>query len=410
MDAIGGRRRGPVPLMVTGPLASYESLVCAELASRGYAAASVKDAVRMMRRLSLWMDRRELAAAGLTPARVEEFLLFRRAVCSSEPVARRSLGAVIRVLRQAGAVPGAAEVGGDAVQEMLADYAAYLRGERGLAAESVRCYCGQARKFLAALPAPLDDSLARLDAAQVTVFMVRHTADADSVWSAKALVTAVRSLLRYLHVDGRIPVALTGAVPSVAGWRLASLPRGLEPSQVSALLAASDPDSSAGLRDRAVLTVLARLGLRGAEVAALQLSDIDWHAGEIAVRGKGSRVERLPLTAEVGEALSDYLMSGRPRCSATAVFLTARAPYQALTGHCIRAIMGRACERAGLPRLGAHRLRHTLATTILRAGAPLPEVGQVLRHRSQLSTTIYAKVDHEALRTLAQSWPQGGAR
>lgn len=410
MDAIGERRRGPVPLVVTGPLATYESLVRTELVARGYAAASVKDAVLMMRRLSLWMERRELVAAGLTPARVEEFLAFRRAVCSSEPVAQRSLGAVVKVLRHVGAVPVPVEAGGDAVQEVLADYGAYLRGERGLAAESVRCYCCQARKFLAALPDPLGDSLARLDAVQVTAFMVRHTADAESVWSAKALVTAVRSLLRYLHVDGRIPAPLTGSVPAVAGWRLGSLPRGLESQQVSALLSAPDPKSSAGRRDRAVLTVLARLGLRGAEVAALQLSDIDWHAGEIAVRGKGSRVERLPLTSAVGEVLSDYLMKDRPRCSATAVFLTARAPYQALTGTCIRAIMGRACERAGLPRLGAHRLRHTLATTILRAGAPLPEVGQVLRHRSQLSTTIYAKVDHEALRSLAQPWPEGGAR
>lgn len=159
-----------------------------------------------------------------------------------------------------------------------------------------------------------------------------------------------------------------------------------------------------------MLTVLARLGLRGAEVAALRLTDIDWHAGEIAVRGKGSRIERLPLPAEVGEALASYLTGARPRCSAPAVFVTARAPYQALTGTCIRAIMGRACERAGLPRLGAHRLRHSLATAILRAGAPLPEVGQVLRHRSQLSTAVYAKVDHAALRTLAQPWPEGGAR
>jgi integrase len=234
-------------------------------------------------------------------------------------------------------------------------------------------------------------------------------ADAESVWSAKALVTAVRSLLRYLRVDGRIPAPLTGSVPAVVGWRLDSLSRGLESQQVSALLSAPDPESSAGRRARAVLTVLARLGLRGAEVAAFQLSDIDWHAGEIAVRGKGSRVERLPLTAEVGEVLVGYLMVDRPRCSATAVFLTARARYQALTGACIRAIMGRACERAGLPRLGAHRLRRTLVTTILRAGAPLLEVGQVLRHRSQLRTTVYAKVDHEGLRSLAQAWPEGGA-
>ncbi|MFK0297429.1 site-specific integrase [Streptomyces sp. NPDC090442] len=410
MDVSRGRRRGPVPLVMTGPLSPYESLLRAELASLGYAGSSVTDAVRMMRRLSTWMDRRELALDALEPSKVEEFLAFRRAVCESEPVARRSLGVVIKVLRNAGVVPAPVPTGGGAVEKLLADYGAYLRGERGLAAESVRCYCGQARKFLAALPTPLEASLTRLDAARVTAVIVRHATECDSVWSAKALVTAVRSLLRYLHVDGRIPAPLTGAVPAVAGWRLDSLPRGLTPQQVAALLSAPDLRTPAGQRDRAILVTLARLGLRGAEVAALQLSDIDWHAGEIAVRGKGSRIERLPLPTEVGETLAGYLTDSRPRCSATAVFVTARAPYQALTGTCIRAVMRRACDRAGLPRMGAHRLRHSLATTILRAGAPLPEVGQVLRHRSQLSTTIYAKVDHTALRTLAQPWPEGGAR
>ncbi|MFF4259894.1 site-specific integrase [Streptomyces sp. NPDC001663] len=410
MNVSRERRRGPVPLVMTGPLAPYEPLLRTELTSLGYAAASVTDAVRMMRRLSTWMDRREITAAGLTPPRAEEFLVFRRAVCHSESVPRRSLGAVVKVLRNADVVPVPAAPADDEVHELLTDYAAYLHGERGLAGESVRCYCSQARKFLTALPAPLEESLARLDAARVTAFMVRHTAESESVWSAKALVTAVRSLLRYLHVDGRIPAPLTGAVPAVAGWRLDSLPRGLASQQVTALLAAPDPRTGTGRRDRAVLTVLARLGLRGAEVAALQMADIDWHAGEVAVRGKGSRVERLPLTAEAGEVLADYITGARPRCSATAVFVTSRAPYQALDASCIRAIMGRACARAGLPRLGAHRLRHTLATTILRAGAPLPEVGQVLRHRSQLSTTVYAKVDHAALRTLAQPWPEGGGR
>jgi site-specific recombinase XerD len=307
-------------------------------------------------------------------------------------------------------VPEPAVACDGAVEELLAEYAGYLRGERGLAAESVRCYCSQARTFLTSLPDPLSESLSRLGAAQVTAFMVRHAAEADSVWSAKALVTAVRSLLRYLHVDGRIPQPLTGAVPSVAGWRLDSLPRALAPEQVSALLTAADLDTATGRRDHAVLVVLARLGLRGAEVAALQLSDVDWRLGEVAVKGKGSRIERLPLPAEVGQVLAGYLTTARPRCSQAALFVTARAPYQALTGHCIRAIMGRACDRAGLPRVGAHRLRHSLATTILQAGAPLSEVGQVLRHRSQLSTTVYAKVDHTALRALAQPWPAGGAR
>ncbi|MFI1884389.1 site-specific integrase [Streptomyces jumonjinensis] len=410
MDVIEGRRRGRVPLVTVGVLAPYEPLLRTKLASQGYAAGSVTDAVRTLSRLSGWMERRELTPAEMTPSRLEEFLAFRRAVCRSEPVARRSLGAVTRVLRDDGVMPAPAAVGGGAVEELLADYGAYLRGERGLAAESVRCYRGQARKFLDALPEPLEESLRRLDAARVTTFMVRHAARAESIWSAKALVTAVRSLLRYLHVDGRIPAPLTGAVPAVAGWRLDSLPRGLEPRQISALLAAPDLRTPAGRRDRAILVVLARLGLRGAEVAALRLTDVDWRAGQIAVRGKGSRIERLPLPTEVGEALAGYLTGARPWCSATALFVTARAPYQNLTGTCIRAIMGRACDRAGLPRLGAHRLRHSLATTILQAGAPLPEVGQVLRHRSQLSTAVYAKVDHRALRALAQPWPEGGAQ
>lgn len=178
---------------------------------------------------------------------------------------------------------------------------------------------------------------------------------------------------------------------------------------MTALLSAHDLTTAVGLRDHAVLITLARLGLRGAEVAALGLVDVDWRAAEIVVRGKGSRVERLPLPVEVGEALADYLTGARPHCGCDAVFVTARAPYRALSAEAVRAIMGRACAHAGLPRLGAHRLRHTLASDLLRAGAPLAEIGQILRHRSQLATATYAKVDYDALVTLARPWP-GSAR
>jgi integrase/recombinase XerD len=168
------------------------------------------------------------------------------------------------------------------------------------------------------------------------------------------------------------------------------------------------PDRPAWARDHAVLTVLARRGLRSAELAALTLDDVDWCAGEILVRGKGSRVERLPIPHEVGEVLAAYLTQRRPQCSCRTLFVTARPPYQPMSTAVIREIMARACRRAGLPRLGAHRLRHTLATQMLRAGAPLAEVGQVLRQRSQFATAVYAKVDHEALRTLARPWPVSG--
>lgn len=219
----------------------------------------------------------------------------------------------------------------------------------------------------------------------------------------------MRALLRFLHVAGHTSVALAAAVPSVAGWRLASLPRGLDAAVVQRLLGGCDRDTVVGRRDYAVLTVLARLGLRGAEVADLELGDVDWRGGEVAIRGKGNRIERLPLPVDVGEALAAYLTAGRPHCDAVTVFCTVRAPYRRLSPSAVRAIMGYACQRAGLDRIGAHRLRHSLATEMLRAGASLPEVGQVLRHRSQLATSVYAKVDDNALRPLARPWPGGAA-
>lgn len=306
------------------------------------------------------------------------------------------------------AAPDPTEAAAGAVEVLLVAFRGWLICERGLATESVRCYCSQARTFLTQLPAPLEESLAGLDAAAVITFVLGQAAAANSVWSAKAQVTALRSLLRFLHVHGLIPMSLTAAVPGVAGWRSSTLPKTLGAGQVQALLGAHDLSTGVGLRDHAVLLTLARLGLRGAEAAALGLTDVDWRAGEILVRGKGARTERLPLPAEVGQALVAYLTDARPSCSCPTLFVTARAPVAPLTPAAVRAIMGRACARAGLPRLGAHRLRHTLACDLLRAGSPLAEVGQVLRHRSQLSTATYAKVDHETLRGLARPWP--GAR
>jgi len=409
MDVDVWPRPDSVPVVVVGPLMPFEPALLSYLADGGYTARSVVEATRAMARLSGWMEATQRTTAELTPRAVAVFLAARRRRCGSEAMTRRGLGAVLRFLHDRGVVPGEDLVDANAAEALLAEYRRWLTTERSLAAESVRCYANQASKFLAELADPLAASLAGLDAATVTEIMVRHSIRSASVWSAKAFVTAVRSLLRFLHVQGLIPVPLTGAVPTVAGWRLSSLPRGLRGGDVDALLAAHDTATPVGRRDHAVLTVLARLGLRGAEVAALRLADVDWRGGQIVVRGKGSRVERLPLPAEIGQAIAAYLTDGRPTCACASVFVTARAPYRSLSAMAVRAIMGRACQRAGLPRLGAHRLRHTLATDLLRAGSPLAEVGQVLRHRSQLSTAIYAKVDHDTLRTLARPWP-GGAR
>jgi len=228
--------------------------------------------------------------------------------------------------------------------------------------------------------------------------------------SAKLLVTALRSLLGFLHVEGMLAESLVGAVPSVAGWRLAGLPRGLEPAQARRLLASCDRRTTAGRRDFAILTLLLRLGLRRGEVARLELGDIDWRAGEIAIRGKGSRQERLPLPADVGEAVAGYLRRGRPASAqGRCVFVRVKAPHLPLTPAGVTQVVVSAGKRSGLGEIAAHRLRHTAATEMLRAGATLPEVGQVLRHRSLLTTAIYAKVDREALRTIARAWIGGVA-
>jgi site-specific recombinase XerD len=288
---------------------------------------------------------------------------------------------------------------------LLAEFGTWLDRERGLSAMTVRCYSKQAKYFLAAVGGP--GVVSGLGAGQVTAFMVDHSKDRNS-WSAKAMVTSLRAFLRFAHATGRTAVPLAGAVPAVASWRLAALPRGLSQAEIGRLLAGCDRETAAGLRDYAALSLLARLGLRGAEAAGLQLGDINWRAGEIAVCGKGSRTERLPLPAPAGEALAAWLTGGRPRCESRAVLVSVRRPYRQLTPEAVRAVMGRACDRAGLERRGAHRLRHALATEMLRAGASLPEVGQVLRHRSQLSTSLYAKVDQNALRPLARPWPGAG--
>jgi site-specific recombinase XerD len=386
-------KSGSVRLVVSGPLAPWEAEFRADLARTGYTPRSMRDLVYSMARASLWLQRCGCAVSGLTPEVVADL----RGQVSG-------VGPVLRFLQDSGVLAAPEAVG--PVEVLLVEFRAWLFGQRGLSAVTVDCYGKQARVFLARLTEPVETSLAGLDAGQVTSFMLDYSAGRNT-WSAKAMVTAVRALLRFLHVTGRVPVALVGAVPSVAGWRLASLPQGLAAGQVRRLLESCDRATMVGRRDYAILVLLSRLGLRSAEVAAIEMSDIDWRGGELAVRGKGNRIERLPLPVDVGEALADYVSVGRPRCASSAVFLTARAPYRRLSPAGVRAVVGYSCQRAGMPRVGAHRLRHSLATDMLRAGARLAEVGQVLRHRSQLSTSVYAKVDENALRVLARPWPGG---
>jgi integrase/recombinase XerD len=229
---------------------------------------------------------------------------------------------------------------------------------------------------------------------------------------AKLLTTALRSFLHYARYREEIALDLAAAVPVVANWTMTSIPRAIPPDSVRQLLASISRQTAIGRRDYAILLLLARLGLRASEVVLLDLDDIDWEAGQVSVRGKRDRRSALPLPADVGEAIAAYLRDGRPRCTSRRVFLRAKAPIGGLLGpSAIGSLVRQALTRAGVsaPTTGAHQFRHALATQMLRQGASLADIGEVLRHRSPQTTTIYTKVDLEALKTLALPWP-GGVR
>jgi len=269
-------------------------------------------------------------------------------------------------------------------------------------------YGPDARLFLEAVLGVGDAWVERLTAGDVSLFLAREC-PRRSFARAADLVVAVRSFLRWLHIVGLIEAPLEWAVPGVADLRDRSLVRGLDPAAVTRLLASCDRRRTVGRCDYAVLLLLIRLGLRAGEVAAITLDDVDWRAGEIAVRnGKSARRERLPLSADVGEAIVSYLRR-RPKSESGALFLRVVAPVGAIRGSAVSGIVRSACRRAGLPSVGAHALRHTAATEMLRAGASLAEIGLVLRHRDEQTTAQYAKVDRKTLRPLARPWPEGGA-
>jgi site-specific recombinase XerD len=290
------------------------------------------------------------------------------------------------------------------LERLVGDYRQWLVSERSLAENTVRYYVAGARLFLSEFEGR---DLKSLTLGDVTGFMVAHCPRL-SVGNAKNLATSVRSLLGYLYLLGVTDRQLAGGVPAPSGPKAGSLPRWLPAGEVAALVAVSSDDKTPmGRRDHAIVVMLARLGLRAAEAAALRLDDVDWRAGEILIRGKGDRVERLPLPVDVGEALVAYLQHGRPVAPCRSLFVLATGPQTGLSASTISTVVHRACVRAGVAPVGAHRLRHSAATAMLRAGASLEEVGQVLRQRNSQVTAVYAKVDFVALRALALPWPGG---
>jgi integrase/recombinase XerD len=366
---------------VTGPLAEYADGFRAELARLGHTPLTAACQLRLMAHLSRWMTAEGLDARVLEMPAVERYFEARRSAGYANERTVEALGPMLGYLRALGAAPLPSAAPATETSQLLNRYAGYLAAERGLAPRTVALNVRLARPFLQQRAQERDGclDLRQLTVAEVRAFVLDQARKQPR--SAKRIVTALRSLLRFLHADGVITVPLAGTVPSPAGYSPAGLPRALEPGQVQAMLASCDPATATGRRDRAVL-LLSRMGLRAGEVAGLGLDDTGWRRGEITVRGKGGRSDRLPLPADVGTAVVAYLRDGRPAGALDrTVFIAAQAPRKALSYTGVTTIVAEAAARAGIPGpVHAHRLRHLAATAMLRGGGSLTEIGQALRH------------------------------
>ncbi len=396
-------------VVVAGPLAAFAKAFAAELEARGYTRRSAIGQLRQVGRLSCWLETNSLTATDLSVRRVEEFLAFQRTEGGSRSQwSRPGLLCLLDVLGAEGVPTGEdPAVSCSPTATLLGSFDHHLRIERGLAAGTVRGYVGHVRWFLDRLgSAPALDGLT---AADVSAAVLRRSANV-SVSTTQYFVAALRSFLRFCFLEGLVDRDLSQATLSVTGRRRSSLPKGITKPDADALLGSCDRRTGVGRRDYAVILVLLRLGLRRAEVASLKLDDLDWRAGEMVVHGKGARQDRLPLPADVGEAIAGYLQRGRPTSDSRQLFLQARAPFTPIASGTVSSTVRRACRRAGIAEVGAHRLRHTAACEMAAAGVPLVEIAQVLRHHSLQSTALYARVDVEQLRLLAAPWPAGALR
>ena len=397
MDVLFGVR-------MTGPLAPHATGLAGELARLGFTEMSARGQLGLAAHLSRWLAAAGLGTMALTAPVAEEYLAARRAAGYTAYLTPKALAPLLGYLRELGVAPEAeVAVPVTRAEALLERYRRYLLAERGLREKVARGYVDSVRPFVASCAAAGGADLRWLTAGDVTAFLTGQSRRLAPK-TAQRLATALRSLLRF-WLEGLISGPLDRAVPKVANRR-PGLPRPLDPAQVRALLASCDRGTAGGRRDLAMMTLLARMGLRAGEVAGLRLDDIDWRRGEITVAGKGNRRDQLPLPADAGEAVADWLRHGRPPTALDrSVFIRIKAPHKGLTSGGVTQAVAAAARRAGLGVIYAHRLRHSAATAMLAGGGSLAEIGQVLRHRRPATTAAYAKVNIEALRALARPWP-----
>lgn len=381
------------------------------LIKSGYAEITARRHIRSAEHFALWADRRGLTINGLDEVSLERFNEhLSRCRCGRFSCAQpRNIlaGARLFLRRSQGTHEPAIRISAptDEYPPLLQAFCEWMRKQRGTSEGALYNYSIP----ILALIQQFGEDPCRLDAQNLRQFVVSQSQEKG--WAAvKHCTTGLRMFLRFLIAEGRCHAGLLGAIPAVAHWRLASLPRHLPSEDVERIISSCDISSAIGKRDRAVLLLLARLGLRAGDVVQLRLQDIDWEKAWILFTGKTRKQTRLPLSQEVGEAIISYLQHGRPQTQADEVFLRSRAPFRALASHAaVSMIVANAMRRAGINHLSrgaAHLLRHSVASSMLRHGASLQEIGVLLRHSSVETTQIYAKVDVEALKQIAQPWPE----
>jgi integrase/recombinase XerD len=382
-----------------------------ELVQSGYAEITARRHIRAAEHLLYWAKRKGISSATFDEHTLDEFAghLGRCRCKSYGRTHRRDLQngtrLFLRSLRRADllSMPSTQETIED--PQVLVLFRGWMRRHRGTCDATLYSYC----LHLRALLRTLGDDTSKFEARSLRQF-VQETSQRGGWATGKKCTTAMRAFLRYLIAEGRCATGLDACIPALAHWRLSSLPRYVQPEEVERVIALCSTTSSAGIRDRAILLLLARVGLRAGDILQLRLSDLDWKEATIRVVGKGRRQTLLPMTQEVGDAILTFINNGRHSTDNDTLFIRSRAPFGPFASHCaISMIVAEAMRRAGVrcpSRGAAHVLRHSIASSMLRQGASLQEIAGVLRHRSIATTEIYAKVDVVALREIARPWPE----
>lgn len=396
-----------------GPVAAYIDAFAKWLELQGYRRRCIGLQLQFVVRFDRWLKANHVRIDDLTEDHAERFKLR----CSARHRLSRGFSATLYRLLEFLRMSGNVVAGPPArkeptpVQRVVNEFCQHLREAQGLTRLTCVQYAPFVEQFLIGRfgTGPID--LSRLCAADVISF-VQQRASSLRQARARCATIALRSFMRYLRYKGEIKIDLAAAVPAVPNWSMTAIPRAMAADHVQAVLAACPRETTTGCRDYAILMLMSRLGLRSCEIAALTLDCIDWENGSLVVRGKAGNCSILPLPADVGGAVAEYLKRGRPPCKCRTLFICANAPTRGFSSSTsIGSLVLAAITRSGIetPHKGSHQFRHALACEMLRQGATLIEIGSLLRHRHSKTTGIYAKVDFAALRPLSLPWP-GGAQ